>query len=157
MFRITGFLGLLAILFAVSACLDLEPDTATNPVGTEHTVTVTVETEQGPPEGVLITFEVISGPNQGEVSDPNTGECSPDDCTTDAIGEVSWTYSSEVAGTDIIIASTFDEQDELVESDPVEKIWVLPIPTLNEWGLIALATILGIVGIMVMRRRMAAV
>ena len=45
-----------------------------------------------------------------------------------------------------------------IESDPVEKIWVLPtisvpIPTLTQWGLIAMVVVLGIVGFMVIRRR----
>ncbi|MCH8014807.1 MAG: IPTL-CTERM sorting domain-containing protein [Candidatus Dadabacteria bacterium] len=36
----------------------------------------------------------------------------------------------------------------------MEKIWEsIPIPTLSQWGLIAMATILGIVGFMVIRRR----
>ena len=162
-FQIARFLSLVVILFAVSACLDLEPDTATNVVGTEHTVIATVVLEDGEPgEGALITFNVISGPNAGEMSDPNSGECSPNDCTTDANGQVSWTYSSELIGTDTIVATASGSNGETeieVESDPVEKIWVSPqsIPTLSEWGLIAMAAILGIVGFMVIRRRKAAV
>jgi hypothetical protein len=110
---------------------------------------------------VIITFEVISGPNAGEMSDPNNGECFPnDDCTTDGNGEVSWIYSgSKFPGTDTIVASFFDEQFQVIlESNLVEKIWVVPpsnVPTLSEWGLIAMAVILGIVGFMVVRRRKA--
>ena len=79
-----------------------------------------------------------------------------DDCTTDGNGQVSWTYTgSRFPGTDTILASFFDEQLQMIiESDPIEKIWIaLLIPTLSEWGLIALATILGIVGFIVVRRR----
>ncbi len=46
----------------------------------------------------------------------------------------------------------------ILESNLVEKIWVVPpsnVPTLSEWGLIAMAVILGIVGFMVVRRRKA--
>ena len=89
------------------------------------------------------------------MSIPNNGECTPNDCTTDANGQVSWTYSSVIPGTDIIVASFTDQAGQVLESDPIEKIWIalLLIPTLSEWGLIALATILGIVGFIVVRRR----
>ena len=129
--------------------------TATNDVGTDHTVTATVEINEVPEPGALVTFEVISGPNAGKVSIPNNGECSVnDDCTTDGNGQVSWTYSSLISGTDIIVASFEDQAGSVLESDPVEKIWeALPIPTLSEWGLITMAGVLGIIGFMVMRRK----
>ena len=103
----------------------------------------------------MVTFNVISGPNAGEMSDPNSGECSPNDCTTDANGQVSWTYSSELPGTDTIVASASGSDGETeieLESEPVEKIWV-SIPTLSEWGLIAMAGVLGIIGLLAIRRR----
>jgi IPTL-CTERM motif len=56
-------------------------------------------------------------------------------------------------GTDTIVASIGDTD---IESNTVETTWVLPprrVPTLSEWGLIAMAGVLGIVGFMVMRRR----
>jgi len=140
------------ILTWTVANINLSPNTATNDVGTEHTVTATVVIDDIPKPGVLVTFEVISGPNVGLVSIPNNGECTPnDDCTTDGNGEVSWTYSSLRPGTDTIVASIVDTD---IESNTVEKIWIsLPIPTLSEWGLIAMAGVLGIVGFMVIRRR----
>ncbi len=119
-----------------------------------------VEIDGIPEQGGLITFEIISGPNAGEMSDPNNGECSTnDDCTTDADGQVSWTYKGgKIPGTDTIVASFFDEEFQVsIESNLVEKIWEsIPIPTLSKWGLIAMAAILGIVGFMVMRRRKVA-
>ena len=139
--------------------INLSPTTATNDILTDHTVTATVEIDGIPEARGLITFEVISGPNAGEMSDPDSGECTlNDDCTTDANGEVSWTYTgSKFPGTDTIVASFFDEVfQEDIDSNPVEKIWGIPprnVPTLSEWGLIAMAGILGIVGFMVMRRR----
>jgi hypothetical protein len=58
------------------------------------------------------------------------------------------------------VASFIDESSqEVLDSNLVEKIWVLPpsnVPTLSEWGLIAMAGVLGIVGFMVMRRRKVA-
>jgi len=133
--------------------INLSPPTSTNPVLTDHTVTATVEVNGLTEAGILVSFEVISGPNAGLVSIPNNGECSPnDDCTTDANGQVSWTYTGiKSLGTDTIIAMVGSRQ-----SEPAEKIWaVFPIPTLSIWGLIALAGILGIVGFMVIRRRRA--
>ena len=138
----------------------LDPPTATNEIFTdpEHTVTATVERMGVPEGGVLVEFEIVSGPNRGEVSDPNTGECVPDDCTTDENGQVSWTYSTnEDTGTDVIVATVFDEQTvEFVESNTVEKIWIVPpkdVPTISQWGLIVLAGILGLAGFIYLRRR----
>ena len=97
-----------------------------------------------------------TGPRRRLGGGPNNGECSPNDnCTTDANGEVSWTYSSLIPGTDTIVASIGDTD---IDSNTVEKIWeTVPIPTLSQWGLIAMAGILGIVGFMVMGRRKVAV
>jgi hypothetical protein len=91
--------------------LGLTPTTATNFVGTSHTVTATVTSTDsaGHPTagaGVPVEFDVVSGPNTGQTSHPvNTGTCSPADCTTDSSGKVSWTYTSNgQAGTDTIRA-----------------------------------------------------
>ena len=84
------------------------------------------------------------------------GTCSPNpDCTTDANGQVSWTYTSNgYPRTDTIIASFVGNMQD-VPSNEVEKTWIITrnVPTLSEWGLISMAAILGIVGFMVMRRR----
>jgi len=139
--------------------INLSPTMATNDVERDHTVTATVDTDGIPEPGILVAFEVTSGPNAGKVSIPNSGECTPnDDCTTDANGEVSWTYFSVIPGTDIIVASYTDKTFKVIESNTVEKFWVSgSIPTLSEWGLIAMAGILGIIGfIMVIRRRKVA-
>lgn len=58
-----------------------------------------------------------------------------------------------VAGPDLGSASGFHAIDELVFSQGS----LTPIPTLSEWGVIAMAGILGIVGFMVMRRKKVAV
>jgi hypothetical protein len=91
--------------------ITLAPTTATNTVGTSHTVTATVTSTDpdGHPaagSGVAVEFDVTSGPNAGQTSHPvNTGTCSPSNCTTDASGQVSWTYTSNgVQGTDTIQA-----------------------------------------------------
>ncbi len=157
-FQITKVLSLIAVLFTVSACIDLEPDSAFNFLGEEHTFTATVVDPIGgedPLFNVLLTFTVTSGPNEGRTSVPFSGECVPDDCRTNEIGQVSWTYSSDVVGIDSIVATT-NVNDEDIPSDTVIKFWQAaprPIPTLSQWGLIAMAGILGIVGFIVIRKR----
>ncbi|MEX0999590.1 MAG: IPTL-CTERM sorting domain-containing protein [Thermodesulfobacteriota bacterium] len=155
-------LGALTTPIPPPTFINLSPNSATNDVLTDHTVTSTVDIDEIPEPGILVTFEVISGPNAGEMSDPNSGECSVnDDCTTDENGQVSWTYTgSKFPGTDTIVGSFFDERtQEVLDSNLVEKIWVIPpsnVPTLSEWGLIVMAGILGLVGFMVIRRRKVA-
>lgn len=88
--------------------ITLDPPTATNAAGDNHTVTATVEQGGNPVVGTLVSFSVAAGPNTGEVSDP--GECSTDpNCNTDAAGQTSWTYTSNGAtGTDVIVACFTD-------------------------------------------------
>ncbi len=117
--------------------ISLTPTTATNPVGTSHTVTATVTSTDpdGHPSagpGVVIEFDVTSGPNVGQTSHPiNTGACSPSACTTDANGVVSWTYTSNgISGTDFIQAC-FPERplvvqrlgDDARQCRAVTKVW----------------------------------
>jgi len=108
--------------------IDLTPATATNFVGTTHTVTVTAQdgTPPAPAVGVTVTFAVTSGPNAG-----TTGTCSPNaGCTTDANGQVSFTYIGDGGvGTDTISAS-FITTREVTESTLAQKTWELaPTPT----------------------------
>jgi hypothetical protein len=115
--------------------IDLTPPTATNFVGTTHTVTATVQdgVPPAPAVGVTVTFAVTSGPNAGA-----TGTCSPNaDCTTDQSGKVSFTYtgagSIDSGDTDTISAS-FLTTREITESTLAQKTWELaptatPAPT----------------------------
>ncbi len=96
----------------------LDPPTATNPVGTTHTVTATVSKEGVPQTGVLVTFSV-SGANAGA-----TGTCVPADCRTNAAGEVSFTYTGANAGNDTITASFVDAQGRTV-TGTAGKLWVV--------------------------------
>jgi len=80
--------------------LSLDPTTATNPVGTEHTVTATVtNTDDSPRSGVLVSW-VVTGANAGA-----SGTCVPADCTSGADGKVSFTYTGANEGDDTINAS----------------------------------------------------
>jgi hypothetical protein len=108
----------------------LDPPTATNLVGTDHTVTATVTNW---PTGEIVDFQVTSGPNTGA-----TFTCSPNvDCSTDGSGVISATYTSDgTAGTDTIQACTTPLQqlpNAFGEFQPIcgtaSKEWAEPSPT----------------------------
>ncbi len=93
--------------------ISLAPKVATNQVGETHTVTATVTQDGVPLEGVVVTFEVLSGPNDGL-----TGMD-----TTDVNGEAQFSYTSFATGTDTIQASFVDENGMTQVSNPVTKEW----------------------------------
>jgi hypothetical protein len=100
----------------------LTPPSDENEVGEAHTVTATLtDLLTNPQPGILVTFSVISGPNAG-----TTGTCNPADCTTDANGEVSFTYTGDGGvGTDEIQACFNDIAGNLIESQNVTKDWII--------------------------------
>jgi uncharacterized repeat protein (TIGR01451 family) len=106
----------------------LTPATAQNVAGTSHTVTATITSGGNPVPGELVSFSVTAGPNTGQVSDP--GECSANtNCTSDANGMVSWTYTSNgSAGTDAIQAC-FDDNG-VTKCATASKEWT-PAPDLK--------------------------
>jgi hypothetical protein len=104
----------------------LAPETATHNVGQNHTVTATLTDVLGQPQpGVLTTFSVDSGPNAGA-----TGACSTNaDCTSDANGQVSFTYTGTGGeGTDQIKACFTNQSAEMICSRYVTAEWSAPIP-----------------------------
>ena len=158
---------LLATLFAAALCLAvmgavapfaqarkisithstlLGPSSASNPIGTNHTLTATVlmHTENcdpyGPPpssrpeSGVNVKFEVVSGPNQGLTGNG----------VTNAQGQATFTYTSQVTGTDMLIATPAGLKNTGVcnyndgpaaPSKEVEAIWLpreTPKITIND-------------------------
>jgi predicted nucleic acid-binding protein len=104
--------------------ITLDPVSATNPVGDDHTVTATLKDLLAIPlPAVEVEFSVLSGPNAGA-----SGVCSANaDCTTDANGEVSFTYAGDGGvGTDEIQACFYQSG----ATDPtcsriVSKEWVV--------------------------------
>jgi hypothetical protein len=96
--------------------ISLNPLTADNPIGTTHTVTARVADQLGRGiPGITVNFTVTSGSNAG-----TTGSG-----TTDADGNVSFTYTSNgTAGTDTIVASFTDTSGAMVKSREVTKNWV---------------------------------
>jgi len=110
----------------VTSDLALSPLTATNPVGTDHTVTATLtQTVEGTPTPVAdatITFAISSGPNAGV-----TGSC-----VTAANGKCTFTYTgSGGPGTDTIVGSTI--VSGATKAGTASKTW-------EEGGLTATAT-----------------
>lgn len=87
--------------------IDAQPDEATNVVGTDHTVTASVDVD-GTPTGGSYTFEITDGPNEGTTS-----------------SGPSFTYTgSGGTGTDTILVCYLFEF-----CDTVYKTWVEPSPT----------------------------
>jgi len=98
----------------VGAGVLLSPSSATNPVGSMHTLTATVQDQAGHPvSGVTVTFTVTSGPNAGVTGTGVTG----------ADGKATFSYSSSTAGTDHIVASFHDATGALHTSNEVTKTW----------------------------------
>jgi hypothetical protein len=103
--------------------LTLEPETATNPVDTEHCVTATVTNMFGiPQQGVTVRFAVMGSVN-------TSGSA-----TTDANGEAQFCYTGPAfPGADTITA--FADADDDNMQDPTEpfdtasKTWILPVTT----------------------------
>ena len=107
--------------------LTLTPATATNLVGTDHTVTATTANL---PQGETVEFQVTAGPNIGA-----TFTCTVNaDCSTDGSNQVSGTYTSNgTAGTDTIEACINQLQPTALGFIPIcdtaTKEWGEPSPT----------------------------
>lgn len=99
---------------SVTSEIALTPATATNPVGTSHTVTATVQNGNEPASGIVVTFTVDSGPNAGKTG---TG-------VTDGNGQATFTYTDTGgAGTDTI-SGQFTNAQGAVERGTATKEWV---------------------------------
>ncbi|MGI8684863.1 MAG: hypothetical protein ACR2MO_07220 [Acidimicrobiales bacterium] len=98
--------------------IDLTPGTATNDLGTSHTVTATVTTDDPvagtPVVGKTVTFTVVAGPH---TTTTGTG-------VTNAAGVATFTYTGMAVGTDTIEAAFVDALGRTQRSNRVEKIWV---------------------------------
>ena len=131
-----GILSLPAQAGHGDACLDLTPETATNPVGSTHTITAQLYTRSAVPSipcgdrgtaaaapGVVINFD-IDGPGDSFAAEPVDRTC-----TTGATGSCIMQYSSTMTGTDTITGwisdGTRDEAETVDEGDA-------PDPTSNE-------------------------
>ncbi len=98
----------------------MAPETATNPIGTNHTVTAQVTTDGSPVVGTTVSFEIVDGPNAG-----TTGTN-----VTDSDGKASFTYTDTGgAGTDHIQASFVDSNETSQTSNIVTKTWEVGVDT----------------------------
>lgn len=88
--------------------LDLEPDNATNPAGSKHSLTAKLTNPTGPLANQTILFKVTG-------ANPRTASV-----TTDAEGNATLTYTGTKVGTDTITAC-FDE-DKNGSCDPPELV-----------------------------------
>jgi len=108
--------------------IDLSPEEALNPIGTEHTVTAVVTTDDPVPGtpvvGTPVTFEVIAGPHVGVVGV----------ALTDAVGVATFTYVGVAVGIDTIEATFVDELGRTQRSNRVTKEWEVPRnPVVDKW------------------------
>lgn len=94
--------------------ISLAPMDATLPVGSLHTLTATVAEDGEAVVGTTVTFTVIDGPNDGV-----TGEA-----TTDSDGVASFSYGSDLAGTDTAHAQFLDSQERTQTSNTVTVTWL---------------------------------
>ncbi len=107
-------LSIKAAVAIVGEGIILGPTSATNPVGTEHTVTATVQDDNGDPvAGRNVDFSIVSGPHAGLTGSD----------TTDASGQATFAYTGHTAGTDVIEASFVDSNGQTKTSNQVTKTW----------------------------------
>ncbi len=128
--------------------LVLLPESATNPVGTDHTVTAMVMDNGFPLDGILIEFEVVAGPNIGK---------SGSDETTIPTREATFTYTGD-GGPGMDIIQAIEHQFGLVAE--ATKDWVEPgppprVPGMTVWGILAAVVVLA--GLMLVVRRIGLV
>ena len=99
--------------------LTLTPATASNQIGTSHTVTATVTDGTGPVAGVSVYFSAVSGPHEGalacteRVYDPFRGYYY---VRTDANGRATCTYTGQTSGQDTIKALA-DTNNDAVDNN----------------------------------------
>ena len=133
--------------------LTLEPKTDRNEPGLSHELTATLTDADGNPvEGVLVSFAVTAGPHAGQSSAP--GECTVNaDCTTDANGRVSWSYTGMNLGEDTIVATA--TIDGCVPMDEAHKTWAYPptISAMTWWSIMGAVIAVGSVAVLTLWRR----
>ena len=99
--------------------LTLNPPTSVQPAGTPYTATAQLTDAGGQPTpNATVTFMVLSGPNAGK---QGTG-------TTDFQGNATFTYTSAVAGTDILQATVTNTTGGSIQSDQVTTTWTSSDP-----------------------------
>jgi hypothetical protein len=117
------FLG--SAIAIVGEGIVLSPGSAINQLGTSHTVTATVQDDQGQPVvGRDVTFDIVSGPHAGNTYTE----------ATDSNGHASYTYIGSSTGIDVIEATFLDSAGAPRVSNQVTKEWVGDEPPVVEVG-----------------------
>ena len=110
-----GALQFGSVVATVGEGIVLVPTSATNQVGTTHTLRATVQDASGNPlSGKVVAFKVMAGPNLGTTLR----------ATTNATGQAQVSYSSATTGTDHIVASFVDSQGDTQTSNEATKDWI---------------------------------
>ncbi len=138
--------ALLTLEKAAPPALELLPPFATNPVGTNHTVTAVYKKAGVPQAGITINFEVTAGQNAGEVGSD----------ITDANGEATFTYTGVGGpGIDIIQATAIDATGVVLVSATAEKTWIAAAeaPGITGWGILAVGLALVFLTVLMLGRR----
>jgi hypothetical protein len=97
--------------------ISLAPTSASNPVGTSHTLTATVTENNVPQVGKTVTFTVLAGPHVGTTG---TG-------VTNGSGVATWSYTGILTGQDVIRATFVDSLGRTQTSNAATKDWT-PAP-----------------------------
>ncbi len=104
--------------------IDLTPASATNPVGTNHTVTAVVERNGTPVSGQRVRFRVTGGGNPSPTSGSDV---------TDNAGEATFTFTNTLAATNTIEAWIDFDNDGVRDADEprdtATKEWVVSTPS----------------------------
>lgn len=105
-----------------SLVISISPETATNPSGTTHTVTANVHQAAVAPPYVGVAGQhvdfVVTGQNAGAA-----GTCVPANCTSDANGDVTFTYQDANGPGDDTIKASFTDSGGSLQSATAQKTW----------------------------------
>lgn len=110
---LTLCISLMLIGVAVGVTITLGPESAMNPVGSDHTLYASVLTPEGlPVNSCPVSITVDSGPHAGLSGSGLTNQD----------GEFIWTYGGKAAGTDSISARA-EFEGAILLSNMVTKVW----------------------------------
>jgi hypothetical protein len=104
-------------IIVTSPDISVSPTDATNPSGTDHTVTATVKKSGTPVVGQHVDF-TVTGQNNGV-----TGTCVPAGCVTDSNGQVSFTYHDVNGAGDDTITASFTDTSGTKQQATATKHW----------------------------------
>jgi hypothetical protein len=110
-------------IVVVSGSISVTPTDATNPAGTNHTVTAHVTSGGSPLSGQVVTF-TVTGLNAGA-----TGTCVPATCASDSSGNISFTYHDANGTGDDTIKASFTDAAGSLQSATAQKHWTTGVET----------------------------